>query len=159
MNLDKRAPWYDLYHELEGLFAYDEDVNVVFDKVKLEVKLYVTGAAKAAALSRLIADHKSFGNIEVPIDVIPSNDGESVASLVKTAFAGNPIVADIIEVPGDVAILGDATYLVVQNETIQYDGDNLASPWGIETVTVEEALKDVVADLNGLLISTDAEVG
>lgn len=157
MNLDKRAPWFDLFHELEGLFAYDDDVTVDMDKVKLEIKLYVRGAAKAAALEWFLADRKAFGNIEVPVSVVPSNDGETTVSLLKTAFAGNPLVADIIAMPSETPVLGDVAYLVAEPAVIQYDGDNLASPWGIETVTVEEALKDVVADLNNLLISSDVQ--
>lgn len=157
MNLDKRAPWYDLLHELEGLFKYDDDVTVSMDKVKLEIDVYVKGAAKAAALTWFLTDHKEFGTIQVPINVIPSNEGETTESLLKTAFAGNPLIADIIAMPSETPVLGDVTYLVAEPAVIQYDGDNISSPWGIETLTVEEALKDVVADLNNLLISSDVQ--
>ena len=67
------SPWVEFYREIEALFAQDDEVKVVYEEEKNEVKLYVENARKADALAQLLPTEKTFGNVVLKITVIPAN--------------------------------------------------------------------------------------
>lgn len=152
-----QSPWQDFTNKVNALFAADEDVSVAFYDEDKTIKLYVHGAAKADAIAQLLPGKVEFGNVEVSVDVVPDNT-DSLATILKTAFAGNPIVADVITTGEGTPVVGEVAYLVMEAAVVQYWNDNLASPWGVSSMTAENIAKDVLESKNGLFICSDYDV-
>ena len=81
----------NFYKEIDALFASDPDVKVMYDEKERIVKIYVNGEEKAQALEIILVKEKTFGNVTVTVEVIPSNSIENatVPELFEKAFAGN----------------------------------------------------------------------
>ena len=65
-------PWVTFYRKLDKLFSNDPDIKINFIEDAPGIKLYVDNATKAAALAKLLPATKSFGNVKMPIYVIPA---------------------------------------------------------------------------------------
>ena len=147
------APWVTYYHELQALFDEDSDVEVVYDEDEPQVKLFVENQYKADALSKLLPEEKTFGNVTLKVTVIPSNDEEeSDFSLFKRAFEGNPIISDFIELE---LFNNPVDYVVFRNEVVQFFNDEMGDPNGLKSTLYQDIAKDVFADKDGIFFCTE----
>ena len=93
-KVEKLSPWMDYVNKLEAFFAKDKDV--IIDYIEKEdtrvIKIKVNGQKKADALELLLPPVKTFGNVDVDLIVIPSNEEETKASLIRAALEGNEAV-------------------------------------------------------------------
>ena len=151
------APWETFYHEIEQLFAYDNDVKIAIEDgdENKTVTLYVSGKRKYEALTELLQMEKTFGNITVAINVVPANkenyDSEDILNLYKDAFEGNDAVADILckGFPGSSAI-----YVMFQKDVAQFYNDDVSDPRGIKSMLYADLAKAVLSDRAGVFFST-----
>lgn len=142
-NLDLSSPWVRFANECAALFEGDHEVTCDYtggEEPKLTVR--VENASKADAVAVLLGDGRRFDNVTLKIEVIPANEGATQADLIRRAFQGNPLFADVEEVavPG-----GVATYASFMPEVVQWRADSIQSMWGIETVAAEDVARDVLA--------------
>ncbi len=66
-------PWVTYVNELTVLFGCDDQINIVYDNDKREVKLYIEDAQKAAAIDYLLPDVVTYGNVSLDVIVCPAN--------------------------------------------------------------------------------------
>ena len=141
-------PWSSYCSMLKELFKGDPNVTVVCDieGEHKEVRLLVRGDVKADALSRVLPDHKDFGNIRLKITVVPENDDEEVSrvELFKRAFDGNSNVSSIVDV--ELPYGGMFHYVIFKGEVVQYDDDNLADAYGNRNTLYQEIAKEIFGD-------------
>ena len=149
------TPWVRFYRELDAMFKYDQEVNVVYDATDVDIKIYVNNAKKADALSQLIPVTKEFGNVTVNITVIPANGLGDIKSenLFADAFENNPALSYIRTFEGMFSF--NATYVVFKNEVVQYFTDDLSDINGLESTLFEDIADDVFDTPEGVFFCTD----
>ena len=91
-NVRLSPPWMTYYKELQMLLGRDREIFLVFDQEEMKVKVYVDNIAKAEALEQVLVKSKTFGNVTVQVEVIPSNNIRYTAgsNVYDDAFDGNP---------------------------------------------------------------------
>lgn len=149
-KVDASAPWLEHYHKVEQIFLSDDDVIVSYDDDSKTVKVYVKGTDKAEALAKYIKPEIDFGNVTLHVDVIPDNEEKSTAETLQDAFAGNELFVGIVE---EAVYGGTINYAVFKPETLQFWNDNIGSPFGVQTMTVEQVAKDVFQMDDALMCS------
>lgn len=147
-NVDLSAPWIAYYEKLYLLFKKDPEVSVAFkqngegDK-KIEIYV-VDDYYKAEAISKILPRYVSFGNVTVPIIVIPSNDeNEDWIYNFMDAFDGNDIIDDVVQ---DTGLTHDMNYVVFKKEVAQYYSDNLQSVDGLSSTLYEDIAREIFKD-------------
>lgn len=147
------APWVNYYREVEALFEQDEEVKVVFDEDKVELKIFVENSRKADAISQLIPTEKKFGNVKLKIFVVPANEEMTKTDLIREAFAGNPALSYIwkAETP-----MGDFNYAVFQNKVVQYFNDDMSDINGNRSTLYQDIAKDVFGESTNIFFCTEA---
>jgi len=159
MALGLQAPWVTFVNELEALFDKDPEITVDYDADDEIVSILVDNADKADALTELLPAEIPFGNIVLTIEVIPANketnDNEWV-QLFKRAFAGNPIVKDIVTVDPDMFSFG-ATYILFSKEVVQFFNDDLSDYNGLCSTLYEDIADDVLGAPLGVYYCTNKE--
>jgi hypothetical protein len=153
MALKESSPWVRYYRKIDQLFKLDDDVKVVYEESeKIVIKVYVQGAVKAEAVSALLPEQKSFGNVTAYIEVIPSNDQQSMAQILRNAFSGNPALVEVVESSGG---WGSFTYAVFSSRPAQYFADNLGDVRGNETCLLQDLAKEVLEPGKDILFCTE----
>ena len=151
-----QSPWVSFSKEMRLLFGNDPDIKVEYLEDDNEVRLYVENPIKADALTKLLPDEKIFGNVSMKITVVPANaDEQSTASLIRTAFNGNPVVG---EVKTMTTLTGnDVTFVMFEPEVAQYSNDNISHPYGITSTLYQEIAKELFdgKELGGVFFTTD----
>lgn len=156
------APWDIFYHEINELFREDNEIKVVYNEETKEIKLYVETKDKATALNDLLPTHKTYGNVEQLITVVPAN-GYSLGALkgvkekIVTAFTGNPIISRI-ETVGCV-FTNPITYVAFRNQVVQYYNDDIGDINGQCSTLYQEIAKNVFGSLDGIHFCTDKPCG
>ena len=154
-----QAPWVVYAKMVKALFEHDPDVIVgepteLGDEgYKLEIRVH--GNDKAESVARVLPEDVEFGNIALHIMVIPDNDGKlTMLDHLRRAFAGNPALVDVMEVP---VVPGGPTmaYALFAPEVVQIECDNAASPYGLVTTTYEGVARDVLRVGLGIEIASD----
>lgn len=152
-KLKLSAPWETFYSEVKELFSGDPKVKVAYDAEAQEMKLYVDGERKAAALTELLPAEKHFGNVVVKIEVIPANkDDEHIYNLYKDAFDGNEVVDDVVRLRTPDG--GSANYIMFRNEVVQFFNDDISDPRGMESTLYENIAREVFVNQGGEFYST-----
>lgn len=139
------SPWITYFKKIEALFEKDPEVMVDFDNETHTLKIYVDNSAKADALDVLLPDGIQFGNVEMTIQVIPSNGDEPRINLFREAFKGNPAVVDITTVDESVPILGGNSYVLFAPEVVQYFNDDLSCYDGYETTLYQDIANELLS--------------
>lgn len=136
------SPWVIFFKEVQALFAKDPDVDVIFNEKNPEIKILVNGEIKADAISKIFPHHKTLGNVEVKITVVPANETEETTlDLFRKAFYGNPAVDSFVSIP---TMYGaPMNYLLFVPEVVQFWADNLGNPHGVESMLYETIAKDI----------------
>lgn len=146
-NVDLSAPWITYYEKLYLLFKKDPEVSVAFkqngdgDK---KIEIYVSNNRKAEAISKILPCYVSFGNVIVPIIVLPSNDeNEDWIYNFMDAFDGNEIIDDVVQ---DAGLTRDMNYIVFRKEVAQYYNDNIQSVDGLSSTLYEDIAREIFKD-------------
>lgn len=162
LKVDKKTklapPWVDYANKFDQMFGKDPQIHIEFDDAHCKLKVRVESQKKYEALRELLPDHVTFGNVTMLIDLIPSNTmtGTSdIARLFADAFEDNPVLEDIIEIPG--VFTNKLTYIVFKKEVVQYWGDNLGDPHGLVSTLYQNIAKDIFVGLDGVNYCTSPE--
>lgn len=135
------APWVTYVKELTALFEQDKAISVKYDENNNEVKLYVDGEKKEAALKELLPCEKEFGNVTLRITVIPANATfHSSADLIRDAFEGNPALNNVMTLQTP---LGVVDYAIFKKKVVQFYNDDLSDPHGYKSTLYENIARDV----------------
>lgn len=156
-NLKLATPWSSYYREIKALFQEDPDVsNIEYDNDNLIIKIYVDDLDKAEALTKVLPNRKTFGNVELKILVIPGNniEEESRVNIIKKAFDKNPVVEDIVSITNPMA--PNFSYVVFRPEVIQYYNDDLSDVNGKRSCLFEDIAKEVIGQEDGVYFCTRA---
>jgi hypothetical protein len=154
-----QSPWVVYAKKVKALFEHDPDV-VVDEPTELgdgdyNLEIRVHGNDKAESVAKVLPEDVEFGNVTLHVMVIPDNDGKlTMLDHMRRAFAGNPVLVDVMEVP---VVPGGPTmaYALFAPEVVQIECDNAASPYGIVTTTYEGVAKDVLRVGLGIEIASD----
>lgn len=153
-ELNMMSPWAEYFNQLVAFFKEDDDVRVEYDNEAMVIKIYVDGAAKAEALSKLLPTSKKFGNVEVKVNIIPANPLDtSRIGLFKKAFEGNRAVADI-ETISDISS-NDFNFVIFKPEVVQYYNDDLSDFNGICSTLYQDLAKELFGETEGCYFCTD----
>lgn len=147
---DLRAPWVNKAKEVAGLFEYDDEVEVEYEEEGPAVVLNVDNPIKAEYLRRCMPEAYTFGNVELGVKIVPSNDEPTMGQIIKAAFIGNPVLSDVVTDPEHAA-----EYALFLPEVFQYESDDISSAYGITTKTYEDVAKGVLAVEAGTFICSD----
>lgn len=154
------SPAWDIYYmQTNTLFSSDNEVNVLYDREKMELKLYVDNDEKASALEELMPSEKDFGSVKLKIYVIPAN-GKVLKKwtgtnkdLFEAAFLGNPYFNFTKSVK--LLYTNPMTFVVFKPIIAQYYTDNLGDWNGLKTELYSELPKEVFKELSGVYYNTD----
>ena len=147
-------PWIGFFNKLEALFKEDPEITLRYVEEPTAVKLYVNNPYKAAALEKLLPTSKNFGGKIIYIDVVPANKEEiPKAVLFKTAFEGNPIFREMIDIEG--VFVNPVHDCMFAKEVAQYWDDNLNDPHGNVSTLYQDIAKEVFEDSEGVIFCTD----
>ena len=141
-------PWCTYVNELIALFGEDPEINIKYDNSGRVVKLFVNNQDKADALCELLPSCKYYGNIDLMIDIIPSNGEKQyigscrdIKTVYEMAFKGNPVFSFVHEVQG--IFSNSIIYVVFKNKVVQFFNDNLNDIYGNISTLYQEIAKDV----------------
>ena len=150
--LNISSPWVLHYRKLQAMFKEDPQVRVELDEDKYEVKLYVSDADKAEALTKLLKNSIEFGNITLKVTVIPPNYAETdIRSLYEKALEGNEAIVDYLTID-----MLDRNYVICKNKVVQYYSDDLSDANQICSTLYQNIAKDVFVERAGISFSTEA---
>ena len=152
-NVKIAPPWVQYVNALTAMFEKDPDVNVSYDNDSVNVKLYVTGEAKANALAKLLPEMKEFGKVTLTISVVPANEEDNV-KLFRDAFYGNEAVNEIWTTR-DAFMSNPITYVIFAKEVVQYFNDDLSDAHGNRSTIYAELAKELFEEHDGIFFCTD----
>ena len=144
-------PWITFMHEIVALFNQDPDIDIKCDEEEPRIKLYVKGAGKAEALTKLLPTDKEFGNVILKIEVIPANEEDKPSDLIRRAFEGNPVLEQVVSVPGP---YGTFNYALFKKEVVQFYNDQMDDVCGNKNTLYQEIAKDVFNQQDGVYFCT-----
>ena len=149
-NLQLSPPWVTYYKELQMLLGRDREIYLVFDQEEMKVKVYVDNIAKAEALEQVLAESKTFGNVMMNVEVIPSNNVRYTAggNVYDDAFDGNPAFSYSREAA--LPVIDRLCYVVWAREIVQFFNDNLGDVNGNATMLYEQIARDVLKAAPGV---------
>lgn len=148
-------PWDTYYQEVNELFKDDPYVNILYDEDEKRIKLYVSDASKADALTQILPEKKEFGGVTLYIEVVPPNKAftSSDEDLFSRAFDCNKAFAYVKTVSFPF-MSGGFTYVVFKNKVVQYYTDNLGDIDGFTSTLYENIARDVLDEINGVYYCT-----
>lgn len=150
-NLNVFSPWVVFVNKVAALFGDDPEIEIEYDNDAVELTLRVANQSKADAIAKLLGESRQFGNVVLKVNVVPANEDESDAGLIRRALAGNPHVWDFTDVD---AMGFKASYVIFNPEVIQYKSDDLQSAFGVSTTVAEQICRDVFDGTDGVFFCT-----
>lgn len=158
-TLKLAAPWTTYYRQLQAMFKKDKEVRIVYDEHEVEIKFFVENAIKAEALSRLLPEVKTFGNVSLKLTVIPANNDEIIdfhcdIDLIQAALTGNEAIANFYPVDG--IFSNKLLYVTFKREVVQFFNDDLSDIRGMCSTLYAEIAKEVFGILSGVFFCTDS---
>ena len=168
VRLKISPPWITYINKLEALF--DGDPLIAFNinyngENGPEVTLSTTNGDKAAALVKILPEVKSFGNVNLYINVdCPTMSNRAFTSkkeLFEVAFSRNPAFAYAICPTEDGFNWLSVTYVVFKNCVVQFFNDNLNDCHGIVSTLYQDIAAEIFEDagIEGVYYNTDIEIG
>lgn len=153
-NVGISSPWVRYIHKIQALFGKDPEIHIEWNDERMLLTMRVDNQRKADALCKLIPAIKKFGNVDILINIVPSNKIDKAAiDTIKTAFEGNPIVSKYYEVPD--VMTNRMYYMMFAPEVVQYYDDNLADPRGFISTLYENIAAEVIENHDGVYFCTD----
>jgi hypothetical protein len=159
----KSAPWVTYYNELKALFGQDPDIKMCMEESVTPpsqvITLTVKKEKKATALSSLLPQEKTFGNVKVYIRVESEENKRTNKNLLNDAFENNPVVTRIITTSYDPLAptpVPPMTYVEFANKVVQFFDDRLDDPRGNMSTLYQNIAKDVLRQNDGVTFCTAA---
>ena len=144
-------PWVTHARKLAALFEHDEDVTVTYDDDPPTVRMWVRGGDKADALASSLLGEVRFGDVALSVIVIPDDGYQSPTDVMRRAFAGNPVVADVSS--EGAGPMEGRCHVQFEPVVAQFPDDNLQSPFLITSMLYEDIARDVMR-ADGVSFST-----
>ena len=148
-KLGLSSPWVIFYREVQALFKGDPEVHVVYDEEDNIIKVYVENSEKADLLAKVLPDKKTFGRVQIDLQVIPA-DGRKLdtvtpdnvdASLFEKIFAGNACFSFAKTYQNLFAYT--ITYVVFKCEVVQFFVDDISDIRGLRSTLFADVAKDI----------------
>lgn len=160
-SLKIEAPWYRFYKILVSLFANDASINIKCSDVSNEIfaiNFTSVDTRKLAAIRKVIGEERQMGNTRVLItysdEASPLSLDEFVAAFKDTGYL---VDAKTAETP-----TGDPIFFpIMKKDIIQFYNDNLNDYYGNLSLTVTDAVKEVMDADNvpaNFFVSTDSNI-
>lgn len=148
-------PWHTYVREIRELFKGDHEIeNITYDAGENVIRMYVNGNEKAEALEAILPKERTFGNVTIKTEVIPSNGEKTTIDMFKRAFANNPNIAEIIEEQS----FGESfVFISFENRVVQFFDDQLDDPNGIRSTLYQDIAKDIFQDTGCVFFCTGKE--
>ena len=160
-KLKLAAPWTTYYRQVQAMFKHDKEIRVVYDENEIVIKLFVDNPTKAEALTRLLPETMTFGNVSLKISVIPSNaeskkdvEFNDAIDLIQAALDGNGAVAQFY--PIEYVFSNRMLYVVFQKEVVQFFNDDLSDVRGMCSTLYANIANELFGRLNGVYFCTDS---
>ena len=161
-KLKLAAPWTTYYRQVQAMFKHDKEVRVVYDENEVVIKLFVENAAKAEALTQLLPEVITFGNVSLMITVIPANikecqgttKFENDTDLIQAALDGNGAVAQFY--PIEYIFSNKMLYVAFKKEVVQFFNDDLSDIRGMCSTLYANIANELFGRLNGVFFCTDS---
>ena len=150
-NVKLSPPWDEYVRKVMSLFAQDEEIHI--ESKDAEMTIYVDNTDKYVALTKLLPETKSFGNVELTINIVPANnESKQPRDYIRDLFKNNGAVTQIEEVK-----IGTNPMIFVEfeKEVVQYYNDNIGDLHGNRTTVMEEIAREVFENLSGVSFCTD----
>lgn len=159
-NFKLQSPWVIFYKEINALFEEDRDIKVVYNYDEGIINVFVDNLVKAKAMSKYLPKTKTFGNVTLIINVIPSNNGEKCDLddidfdvTIEDLFNGNPLYHFSKTFPE--VFVNPITYVVFAKRVMQFYTDDLGDLYGNANCLAEDLARKVLVNTEGLFFSTD----
>lgn len=166
VRLKLSPPWITYIHKLQALFDGDPEIafNIVGTSKDLEVVLATNNGDKATALTKLLPDEQTFGNVTLKVTIdgpFTNRAFPSSKELFETAFAKNPAFAYCVSPVEENYWFIDFCYVVFKNCVVQFFNDNLNDCHGVISTLYQDIAEELFkeADLPGVHYCTDVERG
>ncbi len=176
-RLKLSPPWVLYYKKLSALFDEDKTIKIIFDEDNMEIKIYSYLEEKFKALSFLLPNNVSFGDVNLKITVVPYNmedDSLTLNTVIKkfktedivTCQAAVKILFEPDTVIGNQHVknlefvltpYGEFLYVIFRKEVIQYYEDNLSDFYGNCSTLCETIAKEIFKDITGVFFCTSNE--
>ena len=171
-KLKLSPPWVQYYKKLNALFDEDDTVKIFYDEDNMEIKIYSTWERKTKALSFLLPEVISFGDVELKIIIVPANVENNNYHIEKKKFTTENITTcqaaiDILFDPNEycgnkhvknIASIdtpyGKFLYVIFKKEVIQYFEDNISDFYGNCSTLCETIAKEIFKDIEGVFFCT-----
>ncbi len=158
-KLKMQSPWITHYEKIRELFKDDPSIKVIWDDETLTVNMYVDNARKAEMLEKYIPSKKTFGNVTMNINIIPSNESHDAffasGNPMDIIFDSNPIFHFTKRFSG--IFVNPITYVVFAKEVVQFYNDNLGDIYGNTNCLAEDLARAVFENDDGFFYCTDIE--
>ena len=124
MKMKLSPPWITYVNEVKALFAQDPEIKIVYDDEEKKLSLYVDNDKKADALTQLLSDEKTFGNVVLKTEVIPANNDREKTriDLIRDAFEGNHAIEFIKD---EETPFGSYHYVAFVPKVVQFYNDDM----------------------------------
>lgn len=142
-ELGLSSPWACYAKRVKKLFDGDPDVIVEHDDAEGKLVILVNGDDKANAIEQLMPSCKTWGNVTLAIEVVPSNDEQTEADLFRKAFSGNANFVDVAEGYGPA---GDISYALFMPDVAQIYEDDISEFDGLTTITMAQLAESVLGE-------------
>ena len=155
-RLKLAAPWYTYYNELCALFKEDKEVHIVYDEMDQIINIYVENQAKADAMEEMLPTIKTFGSIELEINIVPANKltaRKSRGTVLEDLFYNNPICNKVVTVEG--VFINPITYVIFRKEVVQYYNDDIGDANGVCSTLYQDMAKRVFEPQDGIYYCTN----
>ena len=167
VRLKLSPPWTIFVHKLEALF--DPDPMIAFNvdygaEDGPRVVISTSDGDKAAALLKLLPDHKDFGNVTLKIGVdcahISNRAFTTPTEVFDTAFKGNPVYSYSICPSEEGYQWFSMTYVVFKNCVVQFFADNINDCHGVISTLYQDIAAEIFEESNiHAYYNTDIELG
>jgi len=159
-SLALTTPWVLHVNKLTALFLSDPEISVDYDNDNKICDIRVANDDKYWAMKALMPHEKKWGETTLRIRVLPADDvipavlPTDPREMVKRVFAGNPSVADIVDIEG--IATNDFTFVVFRPEVVQYYSDDLGDIHGLTSTLRANLCKELLQDQTpGVFYCTD----
>ena len=156
------APWCTYYKMISCLFAEDPEVDVRFHEDLSTIVVLVKNVRKADALTQLLPNEKTFGNVTVNISIETirtekdkATEFTSLEDILTTAFDKNTAVSDIKFVEDIFG--GNWAYVMFKPVVIQFFNDDITHPNGCMTTIYQDMAREVFISSYGVFCCTDED--
>lgn len=142
-DLNIIAPWETYNKKVKALFGGDPDIHVggvyqVDDGYAMDIR---ASEEKYNILARVMPRSKTFGNVNLSIELFCAGEGTKALEEYKTLFSGNPAVKEIREVEDATGTMH--AYIRFWPEVLQFPNDDTRDFRGLWSGLAQDIAREV----------------